>query len=161
MIEIRLDAPDLPRIERWPQQLRWGVSRLIARETEEAARDFKAEMANQGMAATSLMINSVKADKIDDLSWRAGPHVGYARYVLEGRRPGAKMPPWRSIADWLRVKHLDSSPRAAWAVARAIRRRGIKARDFATPVLKRTQTRLIERGPAAISAALNGGGDVG
>lgn len=159
MIEIKIDAPDLPNIERWPQQLRWGLARLIAREAEEAARDFKREMADQGIAATSLMINSVKADLVDDLTWRVGPHVEYARYVLEGRRPGGKLPPWRPIADWLKVKRMNASPRAAWAVARAIQRRGIKGRDYVTPVVQRTRERLAARAPAAIAAAMNG--DVG
>lgn len=159
MIEIKIDAPDLPIIQQWSPRLHWAVARLIAREAEETARDFKTEMADQGIAATSLMINSVKADKADDLTWRVGPHVEYARYVLEGRRPGGKLPPWRSIADWLKVRRMDASPRAAWAVARAIQRRGIKGRDYVTPVVQRTRERLAARAPAAIAAALNG--DVG
>ena len=159
MIEIRVEAPDLPLIERWPPRLQWAIQRLIAREAEETARDFKTEMADQGLAATSLIINSVKADQVDEYNWRVGPHVEYARYVLEGRRPGGKLPPWRAIADWLKVKRLDSSPRAAWAVARAIRQRGIKGRDYVTPVVKRTRDRLAERAPAAIAEAMTG--DVG
>lgn len=156
MIEVKIEAPDLPIIQQWTPRLHWAVARLIAREAEETARDFKQEMADQGIAATSLMINSVKADRVDDLTWRVGPHVEYARYVLEGRRPGGKFPPWQKIADWLRVRRMDSSRSAAWAVARAIQRRGIKKRDYLTPVVNRTRDRLAARAPDVISEALTG-----
>ena len=46
--------------------------------------------------------------------------------VLEyGRRPGGRMPPLDAIRPWV-VRH-GMPPEAAWAVARAIARRGTKA----------------------------------
>ncbi len=156
MIEIRVEAPDLPGIEQWPQRMQWAVSRLLAREAEEVARDFKTEMADQRIAATSLLINSVRADKIDEQTWSIGPHVAYASYVLDGRRPGGMMPPFQRIADWLKTKRGSSSPRAAWAVARAIQQRGIKGRDYLTPVAARAVARLETRAPAAIQTAMTG-----
>lgn len=51
---------------------------------------------------------------------------------------------------------MDSSRAAAWAVARAIQRRGIKKRDYLTPVVNRTRDRLAARAPAVISEALTG-----
>ncbi len=160
MIDVRLELPAEFPLERLPQELRWALQRLVARQAQEAARDMKGEMALQGMAATSLLINSVKADQLDENTWQVAPHVEYARYVLEGRRPGGRMPPWRAIADWLKVKRLGSDRAAAWAVARAIQRRGIKARDYLTPVAQRTETRLQAAGAATVAQVL-GGGHVG
>lgn len=156
MIEIRLDAPWLSDLTQMPEALRWALQRFISREAEEAARDMKQEMAQQGLAATSLLINSVKADPVDDLTWQVAPHVAYARYLHEGRKPGGKMPPWRAIQDWMKVKRLGTSRAAAWAVARAIQRRGVRSRDFLTPVAERTAERLRQRAPAALNEALPG-----
>ncbi len=158
MIDIRLDAPELGRLTELPQHLRWALARLLAREAQEAARDMKGELARQRIAATSLLINSVKADELSELAWRVGPHVDYARHVLEGRKPGGKMPPWRAIRDWMKVKRLGSDRAAAWAVARSIQRRGIRGRDYLTPVATRAAQRLETRGAAVIAEALGGGG---
>lgn len=160
MIEIRIDAPELNRLEQMPQRLHWALARFIAREAHEAAREMKTEMAQQHLAATSLLINSVQATELDPLTWRVGPHVAYARYLLEGRKPGGKMPPWRAILDWLKVKRLGFDRQTAWAVARAIQRRGIKPRDYLTPVGTRTAARVQSQGLAVVQSAL-GGGDVG
>lgn len=156
MIEIRLDAPELARLGQLPESLRWALQRLIAREAEEAARDMKQEMAQQRLAATSLLINSVKADQVDDLTWQVAPHVAYARYIHDGRKPGGKMPPWRAILDWMKVKRLGNSRAAAWVVARAIQRRGIRPRDSLTPVAERTETRLRQRAATILQDALPG-----
>ena len=160
MIEIRVEAPELGRLTELPDNLRWALGRLLAREAEEAARDLKGELARQRIAATSLLINSVKADRANDLAWRIGPHVEHARYVLDGRKPGGKMPPWRAILDWMKVRRLGSDRAAAWAIARSIQRRGIEGRDYLTPVADRAAKRLETRGPAALAEAL-GRGDVG
>ncbi len=156
MIEIRLDLPELSALERWPQDLRWALARLVAREAHETARDMKGELARQGAAATSLLVNSVKADALGELAWQVGPHAQYARYVLEGRKPGGRLPPWRAIADWLRTKRLGSDRASAWAVARAIQRRGVKGRDYLTPVADRTQNRLEARAAAALAQEMDG-----
>lgn len=160
MIEIRVDAPELGRLTHLPRNLRWALSRLLAREAEASARDMKGELAQQRIAATSLLINSVKADALDELTWQIGPHVEYDRYVLEGRQPGGKQPPWRAILDWMKVKRLGSDRASAWAIARAIQRRGIKGRNYLAPVADRTARRLETRGAAVVDEAI-GRGDVG
>jgi hypothetical protein len=160
MIDVRLEIPSEFSLQTLPQELRWALQRFIAREAQWAARDMKQELARQRIAATSLLINSIKADPVDADTWQVAPHVEYARYVLEGRRPGGKMPPWRAIADWLKVKGLGSSRASAWAIARAIARRGIKGRDYLTPVAERTKDRL-QTGGAAVVAQVLGGGHVG
>lgn len=159
MIQIEMQRDDATRaaLDQMPERLQWALQRLLAREAEEAARTMKQTLADQGAAATSLLINSVRADQTDPLEWRIGPHVAYARYVLEGRRPGGKMPPWRAILDWMKVKRLGNDRASAWAIARAIQRRGIKPRDYLTPVAEHVAARLRDQGVTAIRAALVGG----
>lgn len=154
MIEIRVEAQHLQALARFPERLRWALDRLLGREAQIAARDMKAEMADRRIAATSLLINSVAADAIGSLTWRVAPHVHYARYVLDGRRPGGRMPPWRHILDWMKAKRIGADPATAWAIARAIRRRGIKGRDYLTPVAERAAERLQAAVPGAVDEAL-------
>lgn len=155
-LSISFDASEIKSLGETSEQIEWAIQRMLAKEAELAARDMKQEMASQKLAATSLLINSVKADQVDPMEWRVGPHVAYARYVLEGRKPGGKMPPWRAIQDWLKVRRLENDRDTAWAVARALQRRGVKARDYLTPVATYSADRLLAAGATAIVQALPG-----
>lgn len=57
----------------------------------------------------------------------------YAQIVDKGRRPG-KMPPVGAILDWLRRKNIvpknGKLGNLAWAIAKSIAKRGIRARPF-------------------------------
>lgn len=59
---------------------------------------------------------------------------GYGRYVNEGRRPGAKMPPVQPILEWIRVRRIRTpqytQPQLAWAIAKSISKKGIKPTPF-------------------------------
>jgi hypothetical protein len=156
-LDVRFDDAGLRALDALPERIPWALQRLLAREAEEAARFMKQTLADQGAAATSLLINSVRADQIGPLEWRVGPHLAYARYVLEGRKPGGKLPPWRAIQDWMKSKRLGGDRASAWAIARAIQRRGIKPRDYLTPVADRVAARLADQGITAIHAAVVGG----
>lgn len=154
-LDIQFDTSALPRLEAMPKKLRVALGRAVALTAQEGAADMKMELARQRIAARSTLINSVKADRVDDLTWTLGPHVNYARAVFEGRTPGGKMPPWRSILDWMKARRIGSDRRTAWAIARSIGRRGIKGRDYVTPVVDRARVRLAERGAAAVNEALD------
>ena len=54
-----------------------------------------------------------------------GNHADHALYVEKGRRPG-KRPPMSAIQRWMAAKGIPS--RAAFPIARAIGKRGIKGR---------------------------------
>ena len=54
--------------------------------------------------------------------------IHYARYVELGRKPGSRPPPPRALHGWLSRHGIPV--RAAYVVARAIGRRGIKGRFF-------------------------------
>lgn len=153
MIDVRFDTSELPRLAEMPQKLHWALARAVARTAQEGAVEMKQELARQRIAARSTLINSVKADKVDDLTWTLGPHVSYARAVFEGRKPGGKMPPWQAIQDWAKARRIGSDRGTAWAIARSIQRRGIRGRDYVTPVVDRARARLADLGAAAIAEA--------
>jgi hypothetical protein len=71
------------------------------------------------------------------LTSRIGPSVSWGIYVERGRRPG-KPPPVSAIAPWAR-RH-GANP---FLVARAIGRRGTKARPFLVPALTKSQGRIV------------------
>lgn len=63
---------------------------------------------------------------------------GYGKYVDEGRRPGAKMPPiekaGQGILPWVRVKKIRTprltTEQLAWAIAKSIAKKGIRPKPF-------------------------------
>ena len=59
---------------------------------------------------------------------------GYGKYVNEGRRAGAKMPPIQPILEWIRVKRIRTpqytQPQLAWAIAKSISIKGIRPTPF-------------------------------
>ena len=65
---------------------------------------------------------------------------GYGRYVNEGRRPGAKMPPMQPILEWIRVRRIRTpqytQPQLAWAIAKSISRKGIRPTPFIEPSIE-------------------------
>ena len=152
-LDVQLNDEATKALTAAADRLPWGLQQLLAREAQWAARDMKQELAQQRIAATSLLINSVRADEVSPWEWRVGPHVAYARYVLEGRKPGGKMPPWRAILDWIKVKRIGNDRATAWAIARAIQRRGVQGRDYLTPVAERVNDRLSDAGATVVATA--------
>ena len=59
---------------------------------------------------------------------------GYGKYINEGRRPGAKMPPIQPILEWIRERRIKTSqytqPQLAWAIAKSIQKKGIRPTPF-------------------------------
>lgn len=86
---------------------------------------------------------------------RVGPSVNYGLFVERGRRPG-RMPPAAAVAAWARRKGLG-----AYAVARAIGRKGTRAQPFMGPALEANVGRIearFRRAGANIVARLVGQG---
>lgn len=98
------------------------------------------------------------------LEGAVGPSLRYGVVVERGRRPGAKMPPVAALIPWVRRHRLAGvySPstkrrrgskvtqaqqdfRVALNIARAIGRRGIKARPFLVPAYKRNLPEIRRR----------------
>lgn len=78
-----------------------------------------------GAAPLSLFVGVLK-----------GPALQYAAAVEKGRRPGAQQPPTKPIEAWARRKGIRAP---AYVLARAIGRKGIKARPYLAPAWQRNR----------------------
>ncbi len=79
------------------------------------------------LPGTSTLHRSIAMEVNERKGWaRAYSNVKYAVWVEGGRRPGARPPPASALSGWVRRAGLP--PGAAFAVARAIGRRGIRGR---------------------------------
>lgn len=88
---------------------------------------------------------------------RIGPSVAYGIVMERGRRPGARMPPVAALAGWAR-RHGGLNP---YLVARAIQRKGIKARPYMEPALEQNRGQIDslmrEVGVRVVSTIAGGG----
>ena len=58
-------------------------------------------------------------------------YLDYGEFVLKGRRPGAKPPPYKSILKWTQFKGIPKE--AAYPIAKSIGKKGIKPLNFLFP----------------------------
>lgn len=67
----------------------------------------------------------------------------YASFVERGRRRNSRMPPVSAILAWLRAKGLGEDRGRAYLIARAIARRGIRARPVLARAMPAIRRRLV------------------
>jgi len=99
-----------------------------------------------------------------NLIGQVGPSVRYGENVEYGRRVGAKAPPVDALMGWIRRHprpgpHNRSQRSQAFALARSISRRGIRARPFLAPAYHKNRAAIIaafERVGARVVAHLRG-----
>lgn len=113
----------------------------MARGAEEVAR----EMRREAPKAFSALVNSIRVERVAELHYWAGPNVNYDRLVEDGR-PAGKMPGTANgLMEWVRLRtKLTGKPldRAAFAIARAIGRRGIKPQPYVAPTAEKMSSRV-------------------
>lgn len=145
MTTIRIEH-DLPRLraalKRAPSLVLRELDRSLARGAKEIARDAR----DRAPKATSGLTQSILATRIGQADHVVQATAGHARAVEQGRRPGP-MPPVQSIEDWMKARRIGSSDprerrRSAFAIARAIGRRGTRAQPFMRPALEENRSRL-------------------
>tara|TARA_Y100000310_G_scaffold230865_1_gene233407 strand:- start:4342 stop:4851 length:510 start_codon:yes stop_codon:yes gene_type:complete len=73
---------------------------------------------------------------------KIGPSVRYGAYVEFGRRPGSSPPPARALLPWMKRHGIPAT--AAFVIARAIAKRGIKPKPYMREGYK-AATRTINR----------------
>jgi hypothetical protein len=100
-------------------------------------RDARAAVP-QDTRALMGSISSTIASRAGALEGTVGPSKRYGYFVEYGRRPG-KMPPLQAIEGWARRHGLNP-----FLVARAIGRRGVKARPFMLPALEKNEKRIFD-----------------
>lgn len=114
------------------EQIDRGISRgaqLVARSARRGAPK-----------AFSTLTNSIRVTKLGLAAYEIAPGVDYGDHQEQGTR-GGRMPPIRSILDWIRVRRIkprDPNMRErdlAFVVARSIGRRGVPAQPYMGPAL--------------------------
>ncbi len=89
----------------------------------------------------------------DGLVGRAGTNAEHGPVVEFGRRAGAKMPPVAEIRDWAKRKGIKDYDRAAFLIARAIKKRGIPAAPYLFPAFEEERPQFLGRLERGINEA--------
>lgn len=135
-VEIRGADAALRTLGHLPDEVAWAVDRKLARAAAQAARAMKGKAPQD----TVTLVNSIRSEQVAPLVHRAVAGVQHARYMESGTGPGGR-PPITAMERWVVRKGL--TPRnptlrgvrdLAWAIARSITRRGVRAQPFARPV---------------------------
>ena len=141
-INLRLEgAPELTRaLLRSPEALAAAQSRAMTRSLLLVEADARRNVRHD----TRRLMNSMTHEQHGrgtSLTGRVGPSVQYGLYVERGRLPNKPPPPKRALRGWARRHGIPES--ALYVVARAIGRRGIKARPFLVPAYLRNAERIV------------------
>ncbi len=97
---------------------------------------IKQELRSAGKSATGSLITNTEGNtsiSAGRVIFEASAPEHYV-FVDKGRRPGAKMPPVKPIQEWIKRKGLDLN---AFAVAKSISKKGIKATNIYTSAISR------------------------
>jgi len=108
------------------------IVEVLTKYGEKAIIDAKSILSNKGKGNSKL----AKSMKIKKLTGRVGIKISmndYAKWVDKGRKKG-KRPPLNVIEKWCKKKGINK--KAAFNIARAIGRRGIKPTNFLDPVYR-------------------------
>ena len=113
---------------------------------DKTTREIKSALKLNGKYASGRLYNSiiVKVLETDKGIKMSVDYADYGKYILSGRRPGARMPPLKVIQDWCKLKGIPVS--AAFPIARKIAKFGIKPFNFLSPFIRldRVVSRIIK-----------------
>jgi phage gpG-like protein len=158
------------RLTRYPQVAEANLRRALTASLLMIEADAKRNV-RQDTRRLGGSINHEITGAYPNLIGRVGPSVQYGVFVEFGRKPG-RMPPVNALLGWVRRHAASGSlPRAganrdrilynrAFALARAIGRRGIPPRPFMGPAYRRNEgaiTALFGRLGARVVGYLAGG----
>lgn len=134
----------------------------------QLAERYKATLKEDGKAATGKLVNTVQC--IAEVN---GQYVeisfllqDYWRYVENGRRAGAPMPPISAILDWIRVKHIavsstgkaKTTQQLAFVIAKSISEKGIAPTKALDSTMKQSDpiiSKIVENLQNQISAVVD------
>jgi hypothetical protein len=137
-----------------PQRLYYpAAAELIGRATTLGQR-VAAEGAPKD---TQALARSILADP-QPLMGRVYTTLAYADVADKGRRPGSAPPPKQALYGWLDRHGIPRS--AAWVIARAIGRRGVKGRFFwraAERAVRQALPSMAQQAARAVESAWRGG----
>ena len=98
-------------------------------------------LAPKDTGRTAGSINYAITGSGANLQSKIGPSVAWGIVIEQGRRPGAKPPPVKALQPWARRHGIPDG--RVFLIARAIGRRGIKARPFLQPSLEQNTAKII------------------
>lgn len=130
-LRVTVDGLDGLKGKLTPELLRGPVRDFL----ERAGREVEREAKERAVVDTGRLRSSITT-RVE--TWRAivGTNVRYAPFVEFGTRP--HFPPPAALQPWARRHGL----RLAWALARAIARRGTKPHPFMRPAFEALRGRL-------------------
>lgn len=144
-----------PNLETLPARLTKALQ--VAHETSarELVNEVRQQIVGAGAVATFSLLRSVTKqfeERGAAQAWLVGSDLAYAPFVEYGRKPG-KQPPVEAILKWLAIRGIQPGTRGqAFAIARAIGKRGIKGRfpfrralDAQVPEIETTFERELTR----------------
>lgn len=117
---------------------------------EHLKKALQTELSVRMRVASGTLINSIEAVVKETMNGFeiVGSAVYYAKYVENGRRPGAKGVPIQALIEWIRVKRIVIEGRSerstAFMIQNSIRRKGIAPALFITRTLQ-NQERTIDQ----------------
>ena len=144
-------------MEAWPSpQEQADVNRLAREAMAGITKMLKREVMTRTPVGASgnlrgSIFTEIKGEGRGALRGVVASRASYAGYVEFGRRPGGAMPPWREgspLYRWV-VRNLEPQggdfESAAFLVARAIARRGIRGRRMFARAFEENQSRIDKR----------------
>lgn len=143
-MEIRV-RHNVPRLELALQQapgiMERNLEPYVSRSSQEVARE---ERIVAPKAFTNLA-NSINSIRVTSLHYRASTGVNYASYVHDGTKPHFPNP--SSLVPWVRRvlgAPAEEAEGIAFAIARAISRRGTRAQPFAQQTRDKMESRVLQ-----------------
>jgi len=98
---------------------------------------MKDELVKNKKVATGNLVNEMKSyvEEEDDRAFLYIDMPSYGRYVDRGRKPNSKMPPIKSIRDWINIKGIRPNKKMtqdqlAFVMAKSIGIKGVPAVPF-------------------------------
>lgn len=123
---------------------------ILGQLAEHLKKALQTELSVRMRVASGTLINSIEAVVKETMRGFeiVGSAVYYAKYVENGRRPGAQGVPIQALIEWIRVKRIviegRSERSAAFMIQNSIRRKGIAPALFITRTLQ-NQERTIDQ----------------
>ena len=122
-----------------------NTAKVLAEFGQKIVENYKAELEACNYQDGQLYKTLKYSVKMDDSAWLISISLEeYWKYIENGRRAGAKMPPLSAIENWIRVKQIlphsmtlksgktviPSIQQLSFLIARSISQKGIKPRPF-------------------------------
>jgi hypothetical protein len=123
-----------------PEIMERNLEPFVNRAAQEVAREER----HVAPKAFSILANSLHVVRVTNLHYRATTNINYAGYVEEGTKPHFPNP--SNLVPWVRRVlgvPADDAEGVAFAIARSISRRGIRAQPFAKPTRDKMESRVL------------------